>query len=190
MEQHPEDQILINDILRGGSQAETAFTSLTVKYGRSLYVQIFRILGNEEQTKDVLQNVFVKIWTQISKFKGDAALYSWMYRIARNETLSFIQKEKLRTHLPLDAITVGFVAESNLSEHYTESDISQLLEQAIESLPEKQALVFQLKYFDDLKYSEIAAMIGTSEGALKASYHHATQKIELFLKNKLNHSLS
>lgn len=189
MEQHPEDSLLIENILRGGAQAEKAFTSLTLKYGRSLYVQIFRMLGNEEQTKDVLQNVFVKIWTQITSFKGESALYSWMYRIARNETLNFIQKEKLRTHLSLEHASIQFIPGNELSAHYSEEQISELLNHAIDTLPDKQAMVFQLKYFEDLKFSEIAERTGTSEGALKASYHHATQKIELFLKNKLNHSI-
>lgn len=189
MQQHPEDSKIIKDILRGGVVADQAFTRLTVKYGRSFYSQIFRILGNGEQTKDVLQNVFVKIWTQIPNFKGESSLYSWMYRIARNETLNFVKKEKLRNHLSLDHASIQFTSGNDLSGHYTEEEISDLLEQAIESLPEKQALVFQLKYFEDLKFSEIAERTGTSEGALKASYHHASQKIELFLKNKLNHSI-
>lgn len=187
MKNYPEDKELLDLFLQGGSSAEKAFKTLSLKYGRSIYDQAFRMLRNDQQTKDVVQNVLIKIWTKISSFREDASLYTWIFRITHNETLNYIQKEKVRATLSLESV-VHIVPGHQQMDNIDPDRISELLMMAIQTLPEKQALVFHLKYFHDLKYSEIAERTGTSEGALKASFHLASQKIEDFLRKQLNHS--
>jgi RNA polymerase sigma-70 factor (ECF subfamily) len=186
MKEHPEDKQIISEILRGGPQAERAFEHLVLKYGRSLYHQIFTVLRNDAQSKDVLQNVFIKVWTGLSSFREESGLYTWLYRITRNETLNHLQKEKVRSTLSLDGPVIHIVPGHSALEGKDPDEITDLLNEAIDQLPEKQALVFRLKYFEELKYSEIAERTGTSEGALKASFHIASQKIEEFLRLRLN----
>lgn len=183
---HPEDSAIIERFLRGGSAAEQAFSLLVAKYGETLYAQIRRITRNHEQTNDVLQNVLIKVYQNLGSFKQDSALYTWMYRIARNETLNFLEKENRRTGVDMDDPMLEIVAGHSSLDDLSGERISELLQNAIDNLPEKQAMVFQLKYFDDLKYSEISKKLNTSEGALKASFHHAKQKIQEFILRELN----
>jgi RNA polymerase sigma-70 factor (ECF subfamily) len=187
MQNPSEDKELVLKLLQGGQVAEIAFQEFALRYGKVIYAQIFRMVRNQDQSKDVVQNVFMKIWTNLPSFREDSSLYTWVYRITRNETLNFLQKEKVRSTISLDAPIVTILPGTNHFEEISPEMISELLMKAIDSLPEKQALVFQLKYFEELKYSEISERIGTSEGALKANYHHAVQKIEEFLRNELNH---
>lgn len=187
MNRKPEDKDLIVKFLQGGKDAEVAFEQFVGKYGKVIYTQIFRLIGSEDQTKDVLQNVLIKIWTSLSAFREDSSLYTWVYRITRNETLNYLQKEKIRRTISIDDRLVTIIPGNEYLDHVSSELINELLSKAIESLPEKQALVFQLKYFEDLKYAEISALTNTSEGALKANYHHATQKIEEFILRELNH---
>lgn len=187
MNRQPEDKDLIEMFLQDGKNAEAAFELFVVKYGKTIYSQIFRLIGNEDQTKDVLQNVLIKIWTSLSAFREDSSLYTWVYRITRNETLNFLQKEKIRKTISIEDRLVTIIPGNEYLDHVSPELINDLLSQAIETLPEKQALVFQLKYFEELKYSEISVLTNTSEGALKANYHHATQKIEEFILRELNH---
>lgn len=186
MNKHPEDNELIELFLQGGSLAEKAFKQLSIKYGKAIYVQVYRMVRNDEQTKDVVQNILIKIWTNLSSFRQDSSLYSWIFRIAHNEALNFLQKEKRRATVSLDTSIVQIIPGNQILDLLGPEKITELLMQAIQSLPEKQALVFQLKYFQELKYTEIADLTGTSEGALKASFHLASQKIEEFLKKQLN----
>lgn len=187
MQKHPEDQHIIDLFTKGGNSAENAFRMLVAKYGEILYGQIRRIAKNHEFTNDILQNVFVKVYQNLPSFKGESALYTWMYRIARNESLNFLDKENRRQTVDLDEPILEIKAGHHLLEDVSGERVSELLNQAINQLPEKQAVVFQLKYFEDLKYSEISEKLGTSEGALKASFHIARQKIEAYLKEQLNH---
>lgn len=186
MTNRPDDKIILAEFNRGGAHAEKAFNSIVHSYGRILFSQIFRIVKNQEQTKDVLQDTLTKVYQNLKNFKGESALYSWMYRIARNEALNFIEKENRRTGVDLDATIIeiksGHAGLDNLSPEI----ISQSLEKAIDALPEKQAEVFRLKYFEDLKFSEIARLTGISEGGLKANFHHAKKKIQENLKRQLN----
>ena len=184
---HPEDNEIIDLFNQGGIKAEKAFSSLVAKYGESLYRQIRHITKNHELTNDVLQNVFIKVFQNLSNFKKESALYTWLYRITRNETLNYLDKEKRRSGIDIDGPLLEIIAGHDVLDNTTPEVITQLLDDAIDSLPEKQSLVFQLKYFEELKYSEISARLNTSEGALKANYHHARQKIETFIINKLNH---
>ena len=187
MSQHPEDNEIIALFSHGGANTEKAFSILVAKYGDSLYQLIRRYTKNHEHTNDVLQNVLIKVFQNLSKFNQDSSLYTWLYRIARNESLNFLDKEKRRTGVDIDAPVLEIMAGHSSLEQISGEEISALLEKAIDQLPEKQAVVFQLKYFEDLKYSEISSRLSTSEGALKASFHHAKQKIEEFLLNELNH---
>lgn len=187
MKQHPEDNEILKLFLQGASFSEKAFNQIVHKYGRQLYWQIRRITKNHEQTNDILQNVFVKVWLNLAKFNEQSTLYTWMYRIARNETITFLEKEKRNASVDIDDSVVEIIAGHAALDTHSPDEISELLMKAIDQLPEKQSQVFQLKYFEDLKYSEISAQLGTSEGALKASYFHAVQKIQEFILNALNH---
>ncbi len=187
MTQHPDDNEILQLFHQGASFAERAFNLIAKKYGKQLYWQIRRITKNHEQTNDILQNVFVKVWLNLSGFNATSSLYTWMYRIARNETMTFLEKEKRNSSVDVDDSVVEIIAGHAALDTHTADEISELLMKAIDQLPEKQAQVFQLKYFEDLKYSEISQQLGTSEGALKASYFHAVQKIQEFIINALNH---
>jgi len=182
-----DDKEIIELFNQGGNGIDAAFRAIVAKYSETLYSQIRRITRNHEHTNDVLQNVLIKVYQNLESFNQKATLYTWMYRIARNETLNFIDKEKRRSGVDLDESIMEIVAGHHVLDSTTPEMISSLLKEAIASLPEKQALVFQLKYFEDLKYSEISKQLKTSEGALKASFHHAKKKIETFILFKLNH---
>ena len=182
-----EESEWINSIVSGSPDAESAFTRLTQKYGPKLYTQIIRIVKNEAVAKDVLQNVLIKIWKNLSSFKKESNLYTWMYRIAHNESLTQLKSEQKRTHFSMSDLVVEILPGHAELDTLSSDEISQYLREAINTLPKKQAAVFELKYFDELKYNEISSLTGTSEGALKASYHIAREKIAHYLKSKLNH---
>ena len=182
-----DDKTIIDLFNQGGNKAEAAFNAIVSQYGEALYSQIRGITKNHEIANDVLQNVLIKVYQNLPKFKGDSALYTWIYRIARNETLNTLEKEKRRSGVDLDAPILEIKAGHSVLDNTTPEFITDTLQEAIETLPEKQALVFQLKYFEELKYSEISKRLNTSEGALKASFHHAKQKIQDFILRKLNH---
>jgi RNA polymerase sigma factor (sigma-70 family) len=151
-------------------------------YQERLYWQIRNIVKNHEDADDVLQNTFIKIFRNIEKFKGDSQLFSWMYRIATNESLTFLKQRAKSLQISSEELQQQII--DNLeSDIYFEGDQIQLkLQKAIAILPEKQQQVFNMKYFQELKYKEISDILGTSEGALKASYHIASKKIEEYLK--------
>lgn len=186
MTKHLDDKAFFELFNQGGSFANEAFTGLVKHYGPILYNQIRAISRNHELTNDILQNVLIKVFQNLPKFKGDSALYTWMYRIARNETLNYLEKEKRRTGVDIDEPILEIIAGHHVLDSTTPEMISNTLQAAIETLPEKQAIVFEMKYFQELKYSEISKITGTSEGALKANFHHAKQKIETFILSKLN----
>ena len=181
-----EDQEILDLFDQGGSSIDRAFQLLVRTYGEILYSQIRRITRNHEQTNDVLQNVLVKIYQNLPNFKRNSSLYTWMYRICRNEALNFLEKENRRTGVDLDPPMLEILAGNQTLDTLDAETISDLLTQAIDSLPEKQALVFQLRYFEEIPYSEISKKLTTSEGGLKASFHHAKQKIQEFILNALN----
>ncbi len=165
------------------NQADAAFAELVGLYKERLYWHIRYLLKNHEDTDDVLQNVFIKIYKNIKKFKGDSRLYSWMYRIAKNESLTFLKKRSKMLKISNEELQTHIV--NNLeSDVYFEGDQIQLkLQKAINTLPEKQKEVFQLRYFEEMKYQEMAELLQTSESALKSNYHHASKKVEQYLKN-------
>lgn len=167
--------------LKAKPTQEQAFRKLVGQYKERLYWHIRRLVLNHDDADDVLQNTFVKIYRNIDGFKGESALYSWMYRIATNEAITFLQSRARKYNLSDEGLQEKMVSQL-ASDPYFEGDALQLkLQKAITSLPEKQRLIFNMKYFDDLKYEEISEMVGTSVGALKASYHHAVKKIEQYI---------
>lgn len=184
-EQHL-DQSLLQKIHQGASFKDEAFTTIVKQFGPILYPQIQRLTKNKEWTNDCLQNVFLKVYEKIETFKGESSLYSWLFRIAHNETLNFLAKEKLRSSVDVSNHVFEIKAGHSLLDQLSSEQIQDLLSRAIDSLSDKQAEVFELKYFQDKKYSEIALLTGTSEGGLKANYHHAVKKIEDFLIRHLN----
>lgn len=169
---------------RGDSHG--AFTLIVKNYGPLLHAQIFRLVKSNDQTNDVLQNVFIKVFQNLNDFRKESNLYTWLYRIARNESLNYLAKEKVRFTESLEQPLLDIVPGNSNLDSKSPEEIEQLLLNAVESLPEKQAVIFEMKYFQELKYSEMAEILQTSEGALKAGYHHARQKIEKFLINALN----
>lgn len=181
-----DDKEIIRQFRQGGSKTNVAFKSIVVEYGPKLYAQIRTMTRSHELTNDVLQNVFIKVFEHLHDFKGDSTLYTWMYRIARNETLNFLEKENRRTGVDIDPPMLEIIAGHSSLNSIGEEEIFETLQQAISTLPEKQALVFELRYFQEMPYQEISEKTGTSEGALKASFHLAKQKIEEFLLNQLN----
>jgi RNA polymerase sigma-70 factor (ECF subfamily) len=138
---------------------------------------------SHEDADDILQNTFVKAWRSIGKFREESSLYTWLYRIATNESLTFINSNKRKSFISMNN-TSEFLMNNLISDPYVEGDEIQLkLQEAILKLPEKQRLVFNMKYFDEMKYDQMSEILDTSVGALKASYHHAVKKIEEFIKN-------
>lgn len=160
-----------------------AFQEIIQKYKVRLYWHIRKMVIDHDDTDDVLQNTFIKIWKGLSSFQGDSKLYTWLYRIATNESLTFLKQKNKRFFTPLDEVNQELSSKIE-SDPYFDGDKAQLkLQQAILKLPDKQRLVFNMRYFDEINYDEMSQILGTSAGALKASYHHAVKKIEEFLKH-------
>ncbi len=158
-----------------------AFGMLMQQYQQSLYWHIRKILISHDDTDDALQNTFVKAWKSLAKFRGDSKLYTWLYRIATNEAITLLNKNKTKITSTIDD-NENLLAETLTSDEYFSGDeIQRKLQKAILTLPEKQRIVFNMKYFDEIKYQDMSEILGTSVGALKASYHHAVKKIELIL---------
>ncbi|MCH8535133.1 MAG: RNA polymerase sigma factor [Flavobacteriaceae bacterium] len=160
-----------------------AFEELLNQYKERLYWHIRHMLKSHEDTDDVLQNVFIKVYKNIDKFQGNSKLYSWMYRIATNESITFLNKRAKRLQISDQDLQQKMIDDLKSDVYFEGEEIQIKLQQAIAQLPEKQKEVFNLKYFQEMKYKDIADLLDTSVGALKASYHHATKKIEDFLKS-------
>ena len=170
--------VLLQDPLR---QRE-AFEQIVKEYSEQLYWQIRRMVFSHEDANDLLQNTFVKAWLNIDYFRGDAKMSTWLYRIAFNECLTFLNKQRANNQISIDEINAEMIGKLE-SDPYFDGDATQkAFLKAIQSLPEKQRIVFNLKYFKEMKYEEISEILGTSIGGLKASYHHAVKKIEAFIE--------
>ncbi|HOY38469.1 MAG: RNA polymerase sigma factor [Bacteroidales bacterium] len=157
---------------------ESAFRTIVVEYGPRLYSHIRKMLLLHHDTDDVLQETFIKAYHNLSNFRHDSKIFTWLYRIATNETLNFLKKKK-RQHVFSDFDYENYMINSLKEDPYFDGDELQInIQKAIMSLPEKQRLVFNMRYYDDLPYHKISEILGTSEGALKASYHHAVKKLE------------
>ncbi len=169
--------------LKQENKKDLAFHMLVKKYQERLYWHIRKIVMNHEDADDVLQNTFIKVWKSIDKFREESSLYTWLYRIATNESLTFINSNKRKALIPLGEES-DYLVKNLMSDPYFEGDKLQLkLQEAILRLPEKQRIVFNMKYYDEMKYEDMSQILDTSVGALKASYHHAAKKIEEFLKS-------
>ncbi|PTQ95612.1 RNA polymerase sigma-70 factor (ECF subfamily) [Mucilaginibacter yixingensis] len=180
MSQQVDDAEILSKFQNERTRNE-AFNQLLKKYQQKIYWHIRRMVIDHDDADDVTQDVFVKIWKSLPGFRSDAQLYTWMYRIATNECITFLNKKKQKNNIPLDEVSYE-LAESLADSTYFNGDKAQLkLQQALLTLPEKQRLVFNMKYFDDMKYEEISGVLGTSVGALKASFHLAVKKIEAHL---------
>ncbi|MND96279.1 ECF RNA polymerase sigma-E factor [compost metagenome] len=166
------------------STREEAFRLLLKKYQQKIYWHVRRMVIDHDDADDVVQDIFVKVWKNLGSFREDSQLYTWLYRIATNECITFLNKKKQKQNVSLDDDTTAFLAETLADGNYFNGDKAQMkLQQALLTLPEKQKLVFNMKYFEDMKYEEISDVLGTSVGALKASYHLAVKKIEAFFNN-------
>jgi RNA polymerase sigma-70 factor (ECF subfamily) len=158
-----------------------AFEQVVSYYSEKLYYQIRKMVISHDDTNDLLQNTFLKAWTNIGLFRGEARLSTWLYKIALNESITFLNKRHAQMNISIDE-TDTFLIEKLEGDEYFDGDAAQLkLQKAILSLPDKQRAVFNLRYYDEVPYEEMSEMLGTSVGALKASYHHAAKKIEEFL---------
>ena len=171
----------IIDLYKEGQQ-ERAFREIVDSYSERLYWHVRRFLCSHEDTDDLLQDIFVKIWSALQSFRGDSQLYTWLYRIATNETLNFLNKQKVRSALQFESLSSKLEEKIDEDPWFNGDSMQRLLMKAIQKLPEKQRLVFTMRWFEDLSYEDISEILGTSVGALKASYHFATEKIKTFLE--------
>ena len=173
----------IDRLLHPDTQS-AAFKQLVKQFSRPLYNHIRTIVLNHDDTGDVLQNTFIKVFRNLSGFKGESKLFTWMYRIATNEALTFISIKARKNYISNEELNERALNDLQADEYF-EGDALQLkLQHAVASLPQKQQLVFKMKYYEDLKYEDISEILGTSVGALKASYHHAVKKIEDYINNR------
>lgn len=178
----PSDAILLEQF-RNPATKEAAFTTIIKKYQERLYWHIRRMVVDHEDANDVLQNVFIKVWNGLENFKEESQLYTWLYRIGTNESLTFLENQKKRSAISLSDVETGLSNKIKADQHFDANKLEWQLQLAIQQLPEKQRLVFNLRYYDEMPYEEMSRVLNTSEGALKASYHHAVKKVEDYLKN-------
>lgn len=159
-----------------------AFKKLVLDFQKPLYNHIRNIVLNHDDADDVLQNTFVKVFQNIKNFKGESKLFSWIYRIATNEAITFLNNKAKRNGTTSEAMQTKIVDNLKADDYFDGNEIQIKLQKAINLLPQKQQLVFKMKYYEEIKYEEMSEVLGTSVGALKASYHHAVKKIEEFIK--------
>ncbi len=162
---------------------EAAFTALIKKYQERLYWHIRRMVVVHDDANDVLQNVFIRVWNGLENFREDAQLFTWLYRIGTNESLTFLEQQKKRASVSLSDVESGLSNKIKADRYFDPNKLEWKLQLAIQELPERQKLVFSLRYYDEMPYEQMSKVLETSEGALKASYHHAVKKIEDYIKN-------
>jgi RNA polymerase sigma factor (sigma-70 family) len=162
---------------------EKAFTAIIKKYQEKLYWHVRRMVVEHEDANDVLQNVFIRVWNGLENFREDSQLYTWLYRIATNESLTFLEQQKKKSAISLSEVETGLSNKIKADSHFDANKLEWKLQLAIQQLPEKQRVVFNLRYYDEMPYEEMSRVLETSEGALKASYHHAVKKIEDYMLN-------
>jgi RNA polymerase sigma factor (sigma-70 family) len=176
----PSDKELLSQYSLPATK-EKGFTLIIKKYQEKLYWHIRRMVIDHADTDDILQNVFIKVWKGLENFREDSHLYTWLYRIATNETLSFIEKQKRVATTSLNDLEGSWENKIKADSHFDSNKLEWKLQLAINQLPEKQRIVFNLRYFDEMPYEQMSQILETSEGSLKASYHHAAKKIESLL---------
>ena len=178
-----DDELLA--LLAQPATLEKGFRLLMQQYQERLYWHIRRMVTEHEDANDVIQNTFVKVYRSVDKFKGDSKLYTWLYRIATNESLTFLKQRQRKSTDSIDN-TDNFLDNQLAAESYYEGNDAQvLLEKALQTLPDKQRAVFQMRYYEEMTYQDMSEIMETSVGALKASYHHAVKKVEAYVKKQL-----
>lgn len=180
-EQTDDKELLM--LFKEEATKEAAFTKIIKKYQEKLYWHVRRLVVEHEDANDVLQNMFVKVWRSLDNFREDSQLYTWLYRIATNESLTFLQQQKRRRSASLDDEEGILANKLKADQDFDPNKLEWKLQVAIQKLPEKQRAVFNLRYFDEMPYEEMSRVLDTSQGALKASYHHAVKKIEDYILN-------
>ncbi|MBO5251270.1 MAG: RNA polymerase sigma factor [Bacteroidaceae bacterium] len=180
MNNYNEKEIIA--LLQEPLRQREAFECIVHEYQEQLYWQIRRMVISHDDTNDLLQNTFVKAWLNIDYFRGEAKLSTWLYRIALNECLTFLNRQRANNQLSIDEANIELINKIETDPYFDGDKTQKVFLKAIHQLPEKQQMVFNLKYFKEMKYEEISEILGTSVGALKASYHHAVKKIEAFLE--------
>lgn len=180
---HADDQELLLSF-KDASTMEQAFTAIIKKYQEKLYWHIRRMVVDHDDANDVLQNMFIKVWKNLDNFREDSQLYTWLYRIATNESLTFLEQQKKRQSVSLNDEENSLSNRLHADKDFDGNKLEWKLQLAIQQLPEKQKAVFNLRYFDEMPYQEMSKVLETSEGALKASYHHAVKKIEDYILNR------
>jgi RNA polymerase sigma factor (sigma-70 family) len=176
------DETLVIEQLKNVQTKEKAFRELISLYKERLYWHIRKIVISHDDTDDVLQNTFIKVFKNIDKFNQESKLFSWIYRIATNESITFINKRAKQRNLDISDYQNELASTLAIDDFFTGDEIKIILQKAIATLPQKQQLVFNMKYFDEIKYNEMSEILETSVGALKASYFHAVKKIEKYIK--------
>lgn len=177
----PIDEKELVKQLQDPNQAPQAFDTLMRVYGEGMYWQIRKMVVSHDDANDLLQNSFIKAWNNLPNFRGDARLSTWLYKIAVNESINFLNKERQRVQVSSEDSDDFLLNNIEADPHFDGDALAIELQKAIATLPEKQRLVFNMRYFDEMKYEEISEVLGTSVGALKASYHHAVKKISDYI---------
>jgi RNA polymerase sigma-70 factor (ECF subfamily) len=180
------DQNTDNEILalfREPATKEKAFNMLVKKFQERLYWHIRRMVVDHDDANDVMQNVFIRVWNALANFREDAQLYTWLYRIATNECLTFLEQQKKKATISINDLESGLSNKIRADKDFDSNKLEWKLQLAIQQLPDKQRVVFTLRYYDEMPYEEMSQVLETSAGALKASYHHAVKKIEDFILN-------
>lgn len=172
----------IMELYRSGEK-EKALTAIVDKYSERLYWHIRRFTCSHDDTDDLLQDTFTKIWTALPSFREDSRLFTWIYRIATNEAMNFLRRKRLRSALSFENMRAEMEKKIDSDPYFNGTELQRMLQKAIQKLPTKQRLVFTMRYFDEMKYEEISEILGSTVGSLKASYHHAYTKISAELSN-------
>ena len=180
------NETLLIEQLKNVQTKDKAFRELIALYKERLYWHIRKIVISHDDTHDVLQNTFIKVFKNIDKFNQDSKLFSWIYRIATNESITFINKRAKKRTIDISDYQQELTSTLADDDFFTGDEIQLILQKAIATLPQKQQLVFNMKYFDEIKYEEMSEILETSVGALKASYFHAVKKIESYIKKETN----
>jgi RNA polymerase sigma-70 factor (ECF subfamily) len=176
-----DNELLVQ--FRDPATKEKAYTAIIKKYQEKLYWHIRRMVVDHDDANDVLQNVLIRVWKGLENFREDSQLYTWLYRIATNESLTFLEQQKKKAAVSLSDVETGLSNKIKADQNFDANKLEWKLQLAIQQLPEKQRVVFSLRYYEEMPYEEMSRVLETSEGALKASYHHAVKKIEDYIVN-------
>ncbi len=176
------DQELVDRLLSEASR-NSAFQELVTRYQERLYWHVRKMVLNHDDADDVLQNTFIKVWKSLGQFRGESSLFTWLYRIATNESITFINSRKRHSLVSMNEVSDYLKNRLEADDYLEGSDIQKKLQKAILTLPDKQRLVFNMRYFEEMPYQQMSEILDTSVGALKASYHHAARKVEEFISN-------